>query len=248
MNFFTTLKITATAGALALCASFASAATVTQLIHFDDTNNGAKDYTTADGNFFFDPTNFQSSVLCADTTSGGGNGSCLIEGTQGVLPMMTRLTGDGVFSLDSFYFLLTGNGTGASNAITATAFNGAVQTATATFHLGALFPNVTNYSDGAAAGPLAKNTGYIADLTSIAGFKDITKIQFSAATSAQIRLDCIVASFDGTTSEPASGFKHPCGVDEDPPGGVIPVPAGLPLLLSAMGVFGIVRARKRKAA
>ena len=35
---------------------------------------------------------------------------------------------------------------------------------------------------------------------------------------------------------------------DDPPGGVIPVPAGLPLLISALGVFGIVRSRKRKSA
>lgn len=241
------MKIAFAAGALALSASYASATTVTQLIHFDDANNGQKTYTTADGNFHFDPTNLQSSSLCADSTS-GGNGSCLIEGKQGVLPMMTRLTGNGVFSLDSFYFLLTGKGTGASNAITATAFNGMSQTASVTFHLGALFGNVTNYSDGLAAGSLVKNTGYVADLTSIAGFKDITKVQFSAALSAQVRLDCISTTFVGSTSEPKSGFKNGCGLGDDDGGGgggTIPLPAGLPLLLTAFGAFGLLRARKK---
>ena len=56
---------------------------VTQLIHFDDANNGASTYTTADGNFYFAPTNFQSSTLCADDTDPPGNGSCLIESRQG---------------------------------------------------------------------------------------------------------------------------------------------------------------------
>ena len=115
---------------------------VTQLIHFDDANNGASTYTTADGNFYFAPTNFQSSTLCADDTDPPGNGSCLIESRQGELPEMTRLTGDNSFSLDSFYFLLTGNGTGTSNAITVTG------TATETYHLGGIFSNITSYDTG----------------------------------------------------------------------------------------------------
>ncbi|WP_139170500.1 hypothetical protein [Lutimaribacter saemankumensis] len=34
----------------------------------------------------------------------------------------------------------------------------------------------------------------------------------------------------------------------DPPGGVIPLPAGLPLLLSAIGIGGLISRRKRKTA
>lgn len=34
----------------------------------------------------------------------------------------------------------------------------------------------------------------------------------------------------------------------DPPGGVVPLPAGLPLLLSALGLGGLLRLRQRKAA
>lgn len=49
------------------------------------------------------------------------------------------------------------------------------------------------------------------------------------------------------TGSGLSGIEE-FGDNDFPPGGIIPVPAGLPLLLSAMGVFAIVRARKRKAA
>lgn len=52
------------------------------------------------------------------------------------------------------------------------------------------------------------------------------------------------------SNKPGPGLPHFTWykAKQDPPRGVIPVPAGLPLLLLAMGVFGIVRARKRKAA
>ena len=147
----------------------ANADTVTQLIHFDDANNGWKWYSDVDKNFLFDPTNLQSSVQCADSTN-GGNGSCVIEGTQGALPLMTRpefgpqsqgsasqdpvVRGtDQLFTLDSFYFLLTGNGTGAANAITVTS-----STASFTFQLGGTYaggPDVTFYEDVNAAMLLA---------------------------------------------------------------------------------------------
>lgn len=172
----------------------ASAALVTQLIHFDDAGNGWKWYSTADRNFLFDPTNFQSSTQCADSTN-GGNGSCVIEGTQGVLPLMTRPTNgtllqgsaskdpyesplvpgaNQLFTLDSFYFLLTGNGTGAENAITVTGSN----SASFTFQLGGTYagnPNVTFYegpNEGDPAGALTKLTGYVVTFGDL--FKDVT--------------------------------------------------------------------------
>ncbi|MEP2027862.1 MAG: VPLPA-CTERM sorting domain-containing protein [Paracoccaceae bacterium] len=225
--------------ATSIVAGSAGAATVTQLVHFDDAKNGAKDYTTSDGNFFFAPTNFQSSTLCADSTN-GGNGSCLIENNQSILPKMTRLTGDNSFSLDSFYFLLTGKGTGASNAITVS--DG---TNTQTYQLGTSYSSISNYVGGTAAGTLVKNTGYVADIKSLTGFKNITSIQFSAASTAQVRLDCVVASFDGSTTEPLSGFTQGCG---GPGVSVVPVPASLPLLLTVLvGGGAFMRRRARKA-
>ncbi|HRF84401.1 MAG TPA: hypothetical protein PLO34_08265, partial [Pseudoxanthomonas sp.] len=178
---------------------------MTQLIHFDDATNGWKWYSDKDLNFLFDPTNLQSSSLCADSTN-GGNGSCVIEGTQGVLPRMTRpengpqsqgdtnddpdVSGtDQKFTLDAFYFLLTGNGEGAANAITASGSNGK----SFTFQLGGTYagpvansPVVTFYEDSLAAGALVKQTGYVATFGDL--FDDVTWIQFSAPTTAQVRL------------------------------------------------------------
>ncbi len=75
--------------------------------------------------------------------------------------------------------------------------------------------------------------------------------------------------FEGTFDMQAAGLVNKKGIGQDlsnltvagvfvkcapnvqhcvPPGGVVPVPAGLPLILSALGVFGIVSSRKRKAA
>ena len=240
--------------------SSANAGLVTQLIHFDDASNGDKWYSDVDKNFLFDPTNLQSSSLCADSTD-GGNGSCVIEGTQGVLPQMTRpetgpqsqgstnqdpiVSGDNLaFTLDSFYFLLTGKGRGSANAITVEGYTGVTLVDSFTFELDGIYagpiatdPVVTFYEGtnaGNAAGALVKDTGYIVTFGDL--FKDVTSIQFSAPTTAQVRLDCVVATFDGTTSEPLSGFTNGCGISSDPgpgPGPGVPVPA--PLALFGLG-------------
>lgn len=230
------IKMGLAAAGLALSLGGAQAATVTQLIHFDDAKNGAKTYTTADGNFYFDPTNFQSSSLCADTTEAQGNGSCLIEGKNGTLPTMTRKTGDKTFSLDAFYFLLTGKGTG--NTLT---FSDGVKSQD--LKLNTDYSFVTKYDGGGAAGKLMKDTGYWVDVTALTGFKSITSIMFSASTDAQIRLDCVVTSFDGTTTEPRSGFKDGCGLPDQP--APVPLPASALLLLGGVGGFAALRRRKK---
>ena len=248
-----------------MSAPMAANADVTQLIHFDDASNGWKWYSDVDLNFLFDPTNLQSASLCADSTN-GGNGSCVIEGTQGVLPKMTRPTngpvsqgggdkddpgasGTELFTLDAFYFLLTGKGTGAENAITATGSNGASYT----FQLGGNYdatgaPDVTFYEGvdaGDLAGYLVKNTGYIVEFGNL--FKDVTYIQFSAPDSAQVRLDCVVATFNGTTTEPRSEFNQPCGTgaaDPDPNPDPLPEPATLALL--GLGLAGLGFSRRKQ--
>lgn len=245
---------------------------VTQLIHFDDAGNGWKWYSDVDKNFLFDPTNLQSSIQCADSTN-GGNGSCVIEGNQGVLPRMTRpefgpqsqgsasqnpvVSGtDQLFTLDSFYFLLTGNGTGAANAITASGSNGA----SFTFQLGGIYaggPNVTFYEDvnaGDPAGALVKNTGYVVEFGNL--FKDVTWIQFGAPTTAQVRLDCVVATFDGTTSQPISGFTGGCGSGTTSntsttsttsnSNGTVPEPGSGTLALLAVALLGTSLMMRRK--
>ena len=252
----------------------ANAALVTQLIHFDDASNGWKWYSDVDKNFLFDPTNLQSGQ-CADSTN-GGNGSCVIETSQGVLPKMTRpefgpqsqgdsndapiVSGtDQLFTLDSFYFLLDGEGKKSDNAITVTGSN----TATFTFQLGTNYdtagaPDVKFYEGllvGTLAGNVVKNTGYIATFGTL--FQGVSWIQFSAATTASVRLDCVVTTFEGTTTELLSGFKGGCGTSTTSntsttsstsnTSGNVPEPSSGALALLAVALLGGSLMMRRKA-
>jgi hypothetical protein len=101
-------------------------------------------------------------------------------------------------------------------------------------------PDVTFYEGvnaGGLAGDLLKQTGYIASFGNL--FTDVTWIQFSAPPTAQIRLDCVVATFDGTTNEPLSGFNNGCGVPNQ-----IPEPGTLGLLALALLGWGFVGSRR----
>lgn len=250
----------------------ASAAIVTQLIHFDDAINGWKWYSDKDLNFLFNPTNLNSAAHCANPTSGGGNGSCVLEGQgNGELPLMTRPTtgpqsqgsasadpiasGYETFTLNSFYFHMEGQGgQGGANSITVTGGTGTTPGSnvvnTFTFALGtdwdaAALPDVRFYegaSAGSLAGSLVQDTGYIATFGNL--FANVTWIQFSGAGTAQSRLDCVVATFDGSTTE---GLKPgtTCGLGNGgPPPTDLPEPGTLGLLSLALLGLGFAGRRR----
>ena len=192
--------------AVLIFSASANADPVTQLIHFDDATNGWKWYSDVDNNFLFDPTTLQSGN-CADSTN-GGNGSCVIEQTQDNLPLMTRrefgpysqgqsgnndpdVSGEyWPFTLDSFYFFLTGKGSQGENALTITGGYGTPQTGSTvskTFLLGSTYSEITYYDDevgnpGDPAGALAHNIAYIASFGDF--FADVTWIKWNSASSA----------------------------------------------------------------
>lgn len=120
-----------------------------------------------------------------------------------------------------------------------------------TYQLGQMYTNIFDYFTGTkVTTALVKGTGYIADVSALTGFDNVATVQFSASSTAQVRLDCIVASFDGTTSEPLAGFSNKCGVGGGGGTGpsVVPLPAGFALLLTGLGAVGLLGRRKARKA
>lgn len=262
------LAVAAASAVALLSASGASASTVTQLIHFDDIGNGPglnpivdDTYTTRDSNFSFTPVNEQSSIQCAPKVDEGdaagdlansANGKCVIETRQGSLIDMTRNTGDGTFSLDSFYGYFTGSGTG--QFITVTGYDAMdMETDSFSFIVGMTYDNVYGFSpnDFILEDPpqtLAFGEGYIFDVSSFDFLDGVSRVSFTTSSNSQFRVDCVVATFSGTTSEPRSGFDAACGLGDDPGNPeVVPLPAAGWMLIAGVGGL-LAMKRRRKAA
>lgn len=261
----TTIAVVMAASVMSLVSYAGHASTVstaqTQIIDFDDVpNNGVGSYTTADGQFFFAGTNFQSSSQCADSST-GGNGSCLIEARSNggnasdAVTTLTRLTdADNAFTLTSFYFVLTGNvgngsgnGNGSSNRgggpsaspgqfLQVVGSNGATQQ----FDLGTVYDNIVGYEDGAAAGALQAGVAYVATFTDL--FADVTSIRWIGSQGGNLRLDCVGVAYDNGPGGP-NGAN--CIAGDDPvvvP--AVPLPAAGWMLVAAMGGLTVMRRRK----
>ena len=95
------------------------------------------------------------------------------------------------------------------------------------------------YPGGAAVvGDLQHNVQYVADVSGLDGLKNIQSIFFSTPATANVRVDCIRVSFDGSTSDPAGDGV--CNL-EAPTTTPVPLPAGLPLLLAGLGALAVFR-------
>eukprot|EP00581_Thalassiosira_minuscula_P026417 CAMPEP_0184432752 /NCGR_PEP_ID=MMETSP0738-20130409/360851_1 /TAXON_ID=385413 /ORGANISM="Thalassiosira miniscula, Strain CCMP1093" /LENGTH=243 /DNA_ID=CAMNT_0026798169 /DNA_START=162 /DNA_END=890 /DNA_ORIENTATION=+ len=233
-------KVAASALALSFVASSAMAVTTTTTITFNDadgviSSGNPKSYTSQ--GYVFQPVNINGDVKCAD-------GSCTKENQQTGLPTLTRTDG-GAFDLISFYFSIIGGEGGLLNFISVEGFTGdATSGYTSTgsaieFRLDTVLADYTTSQNvdvtfaksatGAACSDptddetkvLCKNYGYTALLPANL-FENVTKVVWSASGNAQGLIDDVVLSKDGG------------GV------GFIPVPAGLPLLLTAMGLGGFM--------
>jgi len=241
-------KVAASALALSFVASSAMAVTTTTTITFDDADgviSGGNPKTYTSQGYVFEPVNINNDVKCAD-------GSCTKENQQTGLPTLTR-TDSGAFDLISFYFSIIGGEGGVLNYVSVEGFTGdatsgytstgsaikftldtllsdytTAQNVDVTFSKSATGAACTDSSDDPTA-VLCKNYGYTAVLPTTL-FESVTKVVWSASGNAQALIDDVVLSGNGG------------GV------GFIPVPAGLPLLLTAMGLGGFMSWRKRKTA
>lgn len=252
-------KTVLAAAAVTLIGGTASAA----VIGFDDITGGGPNSSYTESGFYFEPAGSTGDIKCWGT-------KCLKEVTQTVGTTMVYSPDedsipDDTFELDFFYFSAIGNTTTENNSFTLVAYDSDIDLDddstwgdilySVEFTLGASLGSLTvidNTDDGVTAtasisfakdigsepddpNVINYNVGYWVDLT---GWLGITEAHWfintaDGPTDGQWRLDCIGANESGT------GAQSGC----DP--SVIPLPGGLPLMASALGIIGILTTRRK---
>ncbi|SDN58753.1 hypothetical protein SAMN05216196_101988 [Lutimaribacter pacificus] len=240
-----TLKNKLLAGAASTAVLFfvsvagASAATLSTEITFEDgvVSPNANGSVVWDG-YLVEPTNITSGQC--------ESGDCTLESGNGPLPVITRQSDSVLFDFKSFWFSMQGKGgtTDAQNSFYVEGFDeNNISVKKITFTLSDAIGVFTDYTivqktgeGGTGTGDSAcendkicKSVGYAVTLGS--AFENLSRVEFLATETANTRLDSMLFEREG-----------------DPGGGVIPLPAGLPLLLTAVGIGGLIGRRKRKSA
>lgn len=249
--------------------AFAGTSAGAAVIDFDGLNGNPAYFE--DQSFLFSPVGNSNSSLCYDNrclqelgqgsvttmTYDSSEGGPYGDGGQGgnsiPLSVVSPNYGD-AFNLDYFYFLLTGNGEDSTNSLTVTGTFANNTTVSAMFNLlagtgltatGANVVYAADYdgnNNNTDNGTIQKNVGYWVDLDD--NWNGVTSVTWSAGLTAQVRLDCVGANELG-----GLGSTNGCAPFDDDgntggPMNPIPLPAGLPLLASALGLGLFLRRRR----
>lgn len=193
-----------------------------------------------------DPYTNQGYTYTPTHTSNGQcfGGVCLKEaGSQGLLTNLTSSTKGEAFDLLGFYVNFDGKGSG-NNYLKITGTNGSSTTvldlAINTDYSVSTSPILLYKQDGTATSMLDKKSAGFFVIFKNDLFDNMTSIKFNALGSANVRMDCVAASKDGSNVS-ISGLST-CKADVS----AVPVPATLPLLAGAFGLAGLGGAALRR--
>lgn len=226
------------AALVAATLAFGSAASASVMtFDFDDANNGQKSYSKY--NFTFDPTNFNSGQCFQPVDN--GNGSCFHEVKNGDPTFLTEDSGSS-YDLLSFFFNLEGKGGTAPNTqyFEVVGDNGKtvrfdfLQDYTTVAGV-SIFEYSYDKKTGAQSlsspvGKLSKNTDYFVLFDNI--FDGVKQISFDPSETAQVRIDCVSVSTDGS-NQTKDGLTS-CKPTLAP----VPLPASAMLLIGGIGGLG----------
>lgn len=231
------------ASVVVLSTMFGASVVQAAVLNFDDQPSpGGPHDTDIYGDFQVSPSGGNKDTKCFPENSG-----CLKEVSKDEITRLSRVDG-GTFTLDSFYFVLVGDGNLQDNTFSVLGSNSTLWEATLGDLLSGFSPAATvSFVNGTpdshvSDGTVERNQGYVVDFSDLAplfagvtyiDFKtDATKISNGQPGSAQARLDCVVVDMATTA-----------GIC-DPTLPAVPIPASFPLLVTALGLTGLVGRRR----